>query len=282
MSTSLSGPRAAAARCRAPACRFGFVSISPDTTHGDSNGYDGWSPVVGFSATHVSGTGGASKYGNFRVTPTAGPVDPKNLAFHREHETASPGFYSVDVPAAHVELTATRMVAVERYTFSGNDPANLLIDVTSAIQLGGGGPKATAAHVETQADGSITGWAKFTGGWNGSPYTLYFDAVFDQAPTETGTWTAAQGTSRVEPGVHAADGGDQRAHIADRLGAYARFAPGQTVTLKLAVSFVGVDQAKAHMATETPGQGLRRHSRRRRGPMARRLGGDRCRRRYAG
>ena len=233
---------------------FGFVSVSPDTAHSDSNGYDGWSPVVGFSATHVSGTGGASKYGNFRVTPTTRPVDPKNLVFHRTHETASPGFYSVDVPQAHVELTATRMVAVERYEFTGADPANLLIDVTSAIQLGGGGPKATAAHVETLADDSIEGWAKFTGGWNGAPYTLYFDAVFDRTPTETGTWSATQGASTVAPGIHAADGGDQRAHIANRLGAYARFAPGQTVTLKLAVSFVSVDQARAHLAGEAQGR----------------------------
>ena len=233
---------------------FGFVSISPDTTHGDSNGYDGWAPLVGFSATHVSGTGGASKYGNFRVTPTTGPVDPKNLAFHRTHEAASPGLYSVDLPQIHVDLTATRMVAVERYAFTGLDPANLLIDVSSAIQLGGGGPKATAAHVDTNADGSISGWAKFTGGWNGAPYTLYFDAVFDKTPAELGTWTAVQGASSVEPGIHAADGGDQRAHIASRLGAYARFAPGQTVTLKLAVSFVSVDQAKAHLAAEADGK----------------------------
>jgi predicted alpha-1,2-mannosidase len=233
---------------------FGFVSVSPDTAHGDSNGYDGWSPVVGFSATHVSGTGGASKYGNFRVTPTTGAVDPKNLVFHRAHETASPGLYSVDLPQAHVELTASRMVAVERYAFTGSAPANLLIDATSAIQLGGGGPKATAAHVDTHADGTISGWAAFTGGWNGAPYKLYFDAVFDRTPTAVGTWTAAQGESSIDPGVHAADGGDQRGHIANRLGAYARFSPGQTVTLQLAVSFVSVDRAKAHLTEETGGK----------------------------
>ncbi|MBW8879887.1 MAG: alpha-mannosidase, partial [Asticcacaulis sp.] len=72
---------------------FGFVMASPDTTRGDTNGYDGWSPVVGFSATHVSGTGWSSKYGNFRVTPTIGEVNPRNLSFPRSHETASPGYY---------------------------------------------------------------------------------------------------------------------------------------------------------------------------------------------
>ena len=232
---------------------FGFVSLSPDTAHGDTSGYDTWSPLVGFSATHVSGTGGASKYGNFRVTPITGPVDPNGLTFMRRNETASPGFYAVDLPQAHVALTATRMVAVQRYAFTGDQPGDLLIDVTSAVQLGGGGPKATAAHVETSADGSISGWASFTGGWNHAAYTLYFYAVFDQAPMQVGTWTAGQGRSSIAPGVHTADGGDQRGDIANRLGAYARFAPGAVVTLKLAVSFVSVDRAKAHLAAEAPG-----------------------------
>ena len=232
---------------------FGFVSLSPDTAHGDTSGYDSWSPLVGFSATHVSGTGGNSKYGNFRVTPLTGPVDPQGLTFPRHGETASPGFYAVDLPQAHVQLTATRMVAVERYAFRGDQPGDLLLDVTSAVQLGGGGPKATAAHVETRADGTISGWASFEGGWNHAPCTLYFYAVLDQAPSEVGTWTAGQGRRAIQPGAHAADGGDQRADIAERLGAYARFAPGAVVTMKLAVSFVSVERAKAHLTAEAPG-----------------------------
>ena len=233
---------------------FGFVSASPDTAHGDTNGYDNWSPLVGFGTIHVSGTGGNSKYGNFRVTPTTGPVDPKNLAFARHDETASPGFYGVDVGAGiHAELTATRMVAVERYGFPAGAPGNLLIDVTSAVQLGGGGPRSTGGHVETHADGAISGWAAFHGGWTPTDYKLYFYAVFDRAPVEEGTWTANQGHSALQPGAHAQDGGDQGAQIANRLGAYARFDPAKPVTMKLAVSFVSEDRAKQHMAEEAPG-----------------------------
>ena len=238
---------------------FGFVSVSPDTTHGDTNGYDEWAPLVGFGAIHVSGTGGNSKYGNFRVTPTVGPVDPKNLAFARHNETASPGLYSVDVAASpeatiHADLTATRMVAVERFSFPASQPANVLIDVSSAVQLGGGGPRATAAHVDTHADGTISGWASFRGGWTPTAYKLYFYAVFDRAATAEGTWTAGQGHSELQPGTHPQDGGDQSAQIANRLGAYATFDPASgPVTMKLAVSFVSEDQARAHMAEEAPG-----------------------------
>ncbi len=237
---------------------FGFVSASPDTAHGDTNGYDSWSPLVGFGTIHVSGTGGNSKYGNFRVTPTTGPVDPKNLAFARHNETASPGLYSVDVGASpeatiHADLTATRMVAVERFSFPQGTPGNVLIDVTSAVQLGGGGPRATAAHVETHVGGPISGWASFHGGWTPTDYKLYFYAVFDRIPQAIGTWTAGQGHSGLQPGVHTQDSGDPTTQTTDRLGAYATFDPSRPVILKLAVSFVSEENARQHMADEAPG-----------------------------
>src|SRR5688500_17483047 len=51
---------------------FGFANPSPDTLEHDTSGYDSRQPIIGFSQTHVSGTGGAGKYGNFRITPAVG------------------------------------------------------------------------------------------------------------------------------------------------------------------------------------------------------------------
>jgi putative alpha-1,2-mannosidase len=53
-----------------PSAPFGFARPSPDTTDLDlaepvSSGYNPGGRIVGFSQTHVSGTGGGSKYGNF-------------------------------------------------------------------------------------------------------------------------------------------------------------------------------------------------------------------------
>ena len=248
---------------------FGFVNFSPDTAHGDTNGYDDWSPVTGFSVTHVSGTGGNSKYGNFRVTPTTGPVNPRNLAFHRAGESAAPGAYDTTLDTAlgpiRTELTATRRVGITRLTFTKNTPANILIDVTSAVQLGGNGPKATSGHVEVHDDGAMSGWASFTGGWNPAPYTLYFYAVFDRPPSAFGRWTAQQGQSALLPGIGNSDGGDQRDAISNRLGAYASFdtASDPTVEMKIAVSFVSEAQAQSNLA-EAPGwdfDALRDHAR---------------------
>ena len=70
---------------------FGFVSLSPDTTRGSTSGYDSEGLIIGFSHAHVSGTGGGSKYGNFRGTPAIGDDAWGNLAFPRAAEQASPG-----------------------------------------------------------------------------------------------------------------------------------------------------------------------------------------------
>ena len=233
---------------------FGFVSFSPDTAHGDSNGYDDWSPVVGFSVTHVSGTGGESKYGNFRVTPTVGPINPRNLVFRRTAESASPGFYEATIGNApdrliHSELTATRRVAVQRVSFPSGPAGNLLIDVTSAVQMAFGGPQSTGAHVEVHADGNLSGWASFAGGWNPGPWKLYFAAAFDRKPQQAGSWTTAQGASAVFPGPGVRESGEQGQSRANRLGVYATFdtATKRTIELKLAVSFVSEAQARANL-----------------------------------
>ncbi|ESQ93289.1 hypothetical protein ABAC460_00890 [Asticcacaulis sp. AC460] len=238
---------------------FGFVNFSPDTTQGDTNGYDGWSPVTGFAYTHVSGTGGNSKYGNFRVTPTTGPVNPRNLAYQRHDEQASPGLYTVLLgnrpeDQIKVELTATRMSGFQKLTFPKDRQGNILIDVTSSVQLMGGGPHATGGHVEVNDDGSISGWASFRGGWNANPYKLYFHAVVDRKPAAVGIWTASQGQSALFPGVGVKDGGDQDKDRSQRLGAYLSFdtASDTDVQMKLAVSFVSIEKAKYNL-DEAPG-----------------------------
>ncbi|WP_158014301.1 GH92 family glycosyl hydrolase [Sphingomonas sanxanigenens] len=237
---------------------FGFVNVSPDTTGGSTNGYDGKTPVTGFSFTHVSGTGGNSKYGNFRVTPTVGAVDPRNLVFARSNEKGSAGFYAVDLKGQagpiRTELTATRRAALARFTFPAARDANLLIDVTSAVQLMGNGPRATGAEAWFDDDRTLLGRASFTGGWNEAPLTLYFAAAFNRAPIGFGTWKATRGTLALQPGSARAAGGDQRTDASVQLGGYATFdTRGQrAVQVKLAVSFISAEQARRTLAEELP------------------------------
>src|SRR5918995_1654394 len=93
---------------------FGFVHVSPDTVNPNTAGYNPYENIRGFSQTHVSGTGGASKYGNFLTTPHVGKLRVDDLGSPKAEESASPGYYSVRLtrPEVKAELTATRLVAV--------------------------------------------------------------------------------------------------------------------------------------------------------------------------
>jgi putative alpha-1,2-mannosidase len=100
-------------------------------------GYGSEGEVLGFSQTHISGTGGRSKYGNFRMTPFVGEFRLSDLNSPKSVEIASPGYYSVmlDRDGIGVELTATRLCGLHRYTFPSTTEERVLLDATSAIEV---------------------------------------------------------------------------------------------------------------------------------------------------
>ncbi|MBA3571312.1 MAG: alpha-mannosidase, partial [Pyrinomonadaceae bacterium] len=81
---------------------FGFVHVSPDTVNPNTAGYNPYENILGFSQTHVSGTGGASKYGNFLATPLMGKLRVNNLGSPKSEEAASPGYYTVRLTRSNV------------------------------------------------------------------------------------------------------------------------------------------------------------------------------------
>jgi predicted alpha-1,2-mannosidase len=227
---------------------FGFANPSPDTASVVSSGYASDAPIIGFSQTHVSGTGGDSKYGNFRITPQVGQARPADVASRKRDETASPGYYSVRLTRSdvRVELTATRFVAAHRYTFPAVAEAQLLLDVSSAIVTDGGTrQKPQACRARVAGSSRIEGTGSFVGGWNPAPYTLHFVAEFSRPFVAHGAW---QGQS-VERGATETSGPD------GRVGMFATFDTTQdrTVEVKIAVSFVSVERARQHLADEAAG-----------------------------
>ena len=245
---------------------FGFISFGPDTTSdsGFTSGYDPAAQIVGFSCTHESGTGGESKYGNFRTTPTVGSLSARNLLFAWTDEHAEPGYYAVTLgqPGQQIrtELSATRLVAVSRYTFPAHAQANLLLDVSSRIRLKGGRsgvpsvPMAATGGAVTLTDTRhAEGFVTMSGGWNPTPYTLYFAVEFSRNATAVGTWDE----HRLYPNRLHAEGIDQTQRTPEsyrnQLGAYFSFAASNNpvVEMHLAVSFLSVDKAKQNLAVES-------------------------------
>jgi len=112
---------------------FGMVQLSPDTrTSGWENcsGYHFSNPtIIGFSHTHLSGTG-AMDLGDILLMPTTGALqtvageenDPNSgyrSAYRHDTERARPGYYAVSLDdySVSVELTVTERAGLHRYTF---------------------------------------------------------------------------------------------------------------------------------------------------------------------
>src|SRR5215813_12423717 len=102
---------------------FGMVQLSPDTFNGGWDWCSGYhysdSSIMGFSHTHLSGTG-ASDMLDFLLMPGTGPAklipgarqnpgEGYRSRFSHEEEIAVPGYYSVILRDynVHAELSAT-------------------------------------------------------------------------------------------------------------------------------------------------------------------------------
>ncbi|MDT7688887.1 MAG: hypothetical protein QOE46_1646 [Acidobacteriota bacterium] len=238
---------------------FGFANPSPDTVpnpdpnHWDTSGYESDKPIVGFSQTHVSGTGGESKYGNFRITPLVGDINTKDLSSPKRDETAEPGYYAVTLakPDVRVELTTTRLVAVHRYTFPASKQAHLLLDAASVVFTGGGAgrrQRPIASTTRVVAPNRVEGTGDFIGGWNPSPYTLHFSAEFSRPFASFGTWRGDE----LHAGARFLTGEQTGA------GAFVTFdtTGARKVEVKIGLSFVSREKARANVARETGGAGF--------------------------
>ena len=121
---------------------FGLVQAGPDT------GNFGWAycsgyrdedrVIVGFSQTHLNGTGGMD-LGDAMIMPVAGGPEAQEgfpwSRFRKESETAGPGWYRVtlDDAAADVEVTASARVACYTIRYRRPGPAHLLVDAQYGI-----------------------------------------------------------------------------------------------------------------------------------------------------
>ena len=124
---------------------FGMVQLSPDTRVGGWDACSGYhysdNTILGFSHTHLSGTGCAD-LSDILFYPTVKPVKANGDAyecpahiFSHDDEVAKPGYYSVvmDNGAIMAELTATPRTGVHRYTFNEGDVRAIVIDLKHTV-----------------------------------------------------------------------------------------------------------------------------------------------------
>jgi predicted alpha-1,2-mannosidase len=158
---------------------FGMVQLSPDTDVERWDACSGYhrddSSIMGFSHTHLSGTGIGDML-DVLVVPATGPVklQPGTLEhpeggyrqrFSDEH--AEPGYYRVKLESGvQAELTVTERTGWHRYRFPAGR-GHLLIDLSHLVlDDSDKEPLIDEALIELQGDGTLTGtrrvfrWAK--------------------------------------------------------------------------------------------------------------------------
>lgn len=122
---------------------FGMVQLSPDTPIDKPSGYNYKDSVIlGFSHTHLSGTG-LGDLGDVLTMPVSSErSDFENgfpdftSPFSHQKESASPGYYSVflEKSRAKVELTATERCGLQKYSYpKGNHSHGVFVDLKHSI-----------------------------------------------------------------------------------------------------------------------------------------------------
>lgn len=125
---------------------FGMVQLSPDT------GLEGWdwcsgyhysdSSIIGFSHTHLSGTG-RSDLMDVMLMPATGkiklqagtkdnPDSGYRSRFSHDEEWASPGYYKVNLKDYNItaELTVSPRCGFHKYTFPENKESHIILDLS--------------------------------------------------------------------------------------------------------------------------------------------------------
>jgi putative alpha-1,2-mannosidase len=136
-----------------------MVKVGPDmeSWDGRASGFGYWTDgkIVGFSQTHLSGAQG--KYGNIRVMPVTGPFVLGDVASPRQQEVNHPGYYATTLNRwnTRVELTATRRVALNRYTFANAGEAHISVDIQHCLDKGARARRASTSSAAKSTSSRI-------------------------------------------------------------------------------------------------------------------------------
>jgi len=237
---------------------FGMVQLSPDTREFPDDPCSGYeyadSTIIGFSHTHLSGTGCPDLY-DFLFMPYGGEVkwkpgtdDRKTKGYRSAYRHASekgyPGYYSVllDDYKIKVELTATEHCGMHRYTFDGNAPWHLMIDLDHSLVRNS--PyrycKILTSQVRVIDNRTIEGY-RIISGW-AKLRKVYFRAEFSR-PFTSHIFKAGQ-TELPEAVV--------ANHPELRLVLNFDSGNDQPVIVRVGLSSVNIDGARENLATEMP------------------------------
>ena len=257
---------------------FGIVQLSPDTDtipHNIDGVYQGKvyeycagyqhtdNTIVGFSHTHLSGTG-HSDLGDLLIMPQTGVLqlnpgtkdDPDSgyrQRFSHDTEQASPGYYAVTLNDAGIkaELTATQRVGVHKYTYPKGSDQRIILDLLHGLYNYDG--KVLWSTLRVENDTLLTGM-RLTDGWARTNYA-YFAISFSKPISSYGYQDR-----KPEKYVGFWRKFDRYHNFPDMAGrsmvAYFNFDKDQSheLVVKVALSAVSTEGAKKNLQAEAAGK----------------------------
>ena len=237
---------------------FGAVQLSPDTGVRDWDWCSGYhhndNVLMGFSHTHLSGTGGGDML-DLLLVPRTGEVvlepgmdaearkDPKGTyrsRFSHADESGEPGYYQVSIESAggnkiKAELTATERSGLARFTFPAGEPGYVLLDWHHAY---GEKNPVQSAELEVVNDTLIMGGRRVNL-WAPNR-EIYFATELSMKPTKVELFVDDKPVKETS-----IDGRNLKVAL--------HFPPGSTVMIKSGISMVSASNALGNVRTEQPG-----------------------------
>lgn len=236
---------------------FGMAKLGPSTngSYGNENGWE----AVGYDGRHTSIEGFANLHefqiGGFLFTaitgdlqtipgPLEAPDQGYRSRFDKEDELAVPGYYRVKLKDYDVtaELTATKRVGFQKYTFPASEDSYILLDIGN--QLGESG-KVKDASVTFNEDNTVEGWVitypEYVKKYQPEgEIRMYFSGIVSKTPKETGTFRV----NEVFPNTTSITG--------KGAGLYLKFdtEPGEEILVKAGFSYTSVENARLNLEAE--------------------------------
>ena len=232
---------------------FGMVQLSPDTYN------DGWdwcsgyhysdSSIMGFSHTHLSGTG-ATDMLDFLLMPGTGPAktvpglrqnpgDGYRSRFSHDEEIAEPGYYSVMLRDYNIraELSATERAGIHQYTFPQSDGSHFILDL---LHTSGNVP-VLWAELKIVGQDTIIGGRSVKGWAPGRE--IYFAMQFSKPFASS---EIVSGEKRLDPSVREAKGTSLKCLT------HFQTSKEEVILVKTGISGVSAEGAQKNLAAEIP------------------------------
>lgn len=212
---------------------FGMTHWSPQTDEGNWLFSAHARKLQGIRATHQPSPW-IGDYGHFTVMAQTGPLalsaSQRSSSYRLDKSVIKPHHFQTYLIRYRttLEITPTERCAVFRFTFPDNEIGRVILE-----------PFAGNSQVEIdEGERTLSGYTQGKSGGAPDNFACYYAAVFSRP------WERVQRFCKNE----LLDG--ETRHSGERIGAFAEFTAGEAVEMRVATSFLSVEQARRNLKRE--------------------------------